>query len=163
MSEKPQKTRGRKPLFQEGATPQQELVALLLALGRGPFEIAKKQKIAYETVYTWQQHPYFQELVEKFRKENIEQIKKEGFDELEALTNIAIQGKTAPIHTSDRIRAIENLLKVKGMYSPEQREVKIKDELKRLSDKELEQLGTEALSIDVSNTTTTDTRGNTTP
>lgn len=156
--EKIKAPQGRKPIFENGATPFQELVALLLALGKKPFEITKKYGLVYETIRRWQKYPQFLTLVENYKKQFIKGIQDKGFDDTQFLTNTMIESLKAPAHRADGLRARELMAKIRGEFSPEEMEVKVKKELSQLSDTELIKLAEEAANA---NLVPTNSRGNT--
>ena len=150
--------RGRKPIFENGATPLQDLVALLLALGKKPYDITRKYGLAYQTLRRWQKYPFFLGLIENYRKQFIKQIQDKGFDDNKFLTETMIESMQAPAHRADGLRARELMAKIRGEFSPEEMEIKVKKELSQLTDKELIKLAEEAANANIS---TTNSRGNT--
>lgn len=150
--------RGRKPIFENGATPLQELVALLLALGKKPYDITRKYGLVYQTLRRWQKYPFFLNLIETYRKQFIKQIQDKGFDDNKFLTDTMIESLQAPAHRADGLRARELMAKIRGEFSPEEMEIKVKKELSQLSDNELIKLAEEAANA---NLITVNTGGNT--
>jgi len=155
--------RGRKPLFEEGATPFQELVALLLALGKKPVEVCKAKGISYESLRRWMQHPYYQNLVEDYKKQYLKRVQEKGFDDTQFLTDTMIQSLQAPAHRADGLRARELMAKIRGEFAPEEMNLKIAKELEKLSDKDLEALKQESVILDATNILTSNRGGTTTP
>jgi len=144
--------RGRKPIFENGATPLQDLVALLLALGKKPYDISRKFGLAYQTLRRWQKYPLFLNLIENYRKQFIKQIQDKGFDDNKFLTDTMVESMQAPAHRADGLRARELMAKIRGEFSPEEMEIKIKKELSQLTDKELIKLAEEAANANISTT-----------
>jgi len=143
MAIQPVEKRGRKKLFENGATPLQQLIALDLAMGEGPYNVARKRKVSYEAVNQWLKHPFFKDLIEKHKQKYIDKIEEaKVLDEIGTFKNIVVRGLASnklPDWASV-IRALENLSKIKDLYSPEKIEIKQKEELKGLSSEKLAQL-----------------------
>lgn len=152
---------GRPVLFTRGATPQQDFVALLLAMGKSIHEVAKLKNLPYERVRYWCSHEFFQNLIQKYKNQFIQKIMDENFDDIKFLTDTMVDSMESKPHRSDGLKARELLAKLKGEFSPEKRELVIKEELKKLSDKDLEKFN-KLVSNVPANTTTTDSSGNTT-
>lgn len=152
------KLRGRKPIFENGATPLQELTALLLALGRKPYDICRKYGMVYETIRRWQKYPQFQTLVENYKKQFIKQVQDSGFNDTKFLTDTMIESLGAPAHRADGLRARELMAKIRGEFSPEEMIIREKKGLEQLSDAELLKLAEEAANANI---TAISPRGNT--
>ena len=137
-------TTGRKKRFEDGATPLQHYAAWLLALGKKQNIVAKMCRMSREGVRKWQKFPYFQNLVEENKLEFAQKIREDGFDEIELLEKTALEGLKSTAHRSDALRAIENLLKIKGMYSPNVIDIKQKEAAQKLSEEELLKIAKQA-------------------
>lgn len=133
------KKAGRKKLFENGATPLQEAVALLLGYGKRDKEVCEKLGVAYETIWVWRQHPLFVNLIEKYKNEFIERAKERGFDDIEFLNRTMVESLKSPAHRSDGIRARELLAKIRGELSGEKKE-KEKVMAKKMSNAALQKI-----------------------
>jgi len=134
---------GRKPLFANGPTPLQEIIALDLAMGKSPYDVARKRGISYDAIKKWQNHQIFKDLIEKHKQEFVQKVKEAGIlDEIGTFKDIVIRGlaNNKLPDWSSVIKALENLSKIKDLYSPEKIEIKQKEELKGLSLDKLSQL-----------------------
>ena len=151
--------KGRKPIFRDGPTPIQHYAALLLGLGKKPYDVARLIKMSYESVRYWLTFKEFDTLVAKYREEFIEKIKSDGFDDLKFLTDTMVESLKSPAHRSDGLRARELLAKIRGEFSPEEMNLRIQKELEKVSDKELKKLAEEAIVLDANNTIKVNTRG----
>jgi len=134
---------GRKTLFANGITPLQEIVALDLAMGKSPYDVGRKRGISYDAIKKWQNHSIFTDLIEKHKKDYVQKVKDAGIlDEIGTFKDVVIRGLMSnkiPDWASV-IRALENLSKIKDLYSPEKIEIKQQEELKGLSPDKLVQL-----------------------
>ncbi|MFZ2356956.1 MAG: hypothetical protein WAW67_03930 [Candidatus Omnitrophota bacterium] len=97
--------------------------------------------------------------MEENKIEFVQKIKEDGFDEIKLLEKTALEGLKSIAHRSDALRAIENLLKIKGLYSPDVIEVKQKEEAKKLSDEELLKIAQQAASGNYANITPSSNTG----
>lgn len=151
---------GRKEMFARGPSPLQHYAALLLALGKKPMEVAGAIKMSYESIRNWQTYKQFNELVTHYRKQFIQKIKDEGFDDLRFLTDTMIESLKSPAHRSDGLRARELLAKIRGEFSPEEMNLRIKKELEKLPHEDLKKLEQEAITLDANSTITINPRRN---
>ena len=149
---------GRKKLFEKGATNLQDFVALALAYGKKPYDIARAKNISYESIKNWKEHPYFQKLVEKYKQEFIKTVKDRGFDDMKFLDDTMVESMKSTAHRADGLRARELKAKLKGEFTPEEITVRVKKELTKLSNKQLEELAKE---IEDANNNTTISAGGT--
>lgn len=128
---------GTKRLFKDGKpTIEQEIVAIMLALGKGQKEIGEMRGVDPSSIWRWLQIPAFKELVEKYRKEVIERVKTEGFDGMDFLKRTQIESLLSNPSRADGLRAREIEARILGEIAG-QSESKVKDKLKNLSDKQL--------------------------
>jgi len=154
---------GRNPIFENGATPFQELIALLLALGKKPYDVCRSKGISYEAVRQWLKYPYYQKLVEDYKQQFIKGIQDKGFDDTQFLTDTMVESLKSPAHRSDGLRARELMAKIRGEFSPEEMNLKISKELEKLSDEDLIKLATEAANKDATDTIPVNRGGTSTP
>ena len=158
MVEEVKKKGGRTKMFEKGLEPIHHLCALLLAMGKGPYDVAKRIGYTYEGIAKWRLYDIFEDLVEEYKKMFLEKVIADGFDGMEFLKRTQIESLKSTAHRSDGLRARELEAKITGELSPEKQEAKYKEQIKEKSDKELAKL-LESPVLDDTNTEKTNRAG----
>lgn len=135
------KRTSKRTLFENNElTPEQETVAVLIALGKKTNEICETRNLKPSTLYKWETYKAFKATVDKYKDIFIQKIIDNGFDDTQFLTRTMIESLKAPAKRSDGISARNLLARMRNEFDPKKKDEETKEELKKYSNSDLDKL-----------------------
>lgn len=156
---KEEKKIGRPGRFEKGFKLEHQYTAMLLALGKSYKQASKISEIPLWTIKDWARENEYNQLVEQWRQKFVKNFESKGFDGMKFLRDTQIESMLAKPTRADGLRAREIEAKILGELSPEKREIKIKEDLKKMPSSDLDKLLKRMPVVDESNTQTSNIGG----